>query len=131
MPQRARLMLSAPPGFESIEEFQARIGTRVKELEQAAATKREATGVGVLGARRVLKQKHTDRPASDEPRRVLNPRVAAQDRWKRIEALGRLASFLEKYLEARKCFCRGERDVLFPRGTYLMRVRFGVACASA
>ena len=28
-------------------------------------------------------------------------------------------------------FCRGERNVVFPLGTYLMRVRFGVSCASS
>ncbi len=131
MPERQELVFSAPPGFASVEAFQAAVIARVKELELAAAAERKAKGVKVLGARRVLKQKHTDRPASSEPRRVLNPRIAAGDKWKRIEALGRLVSFLERHREAVVRFCRGERDVIFPRGTYLMRVRFGVACASS
>ncbi len=131
MPERAELVLSAPPGFESVEAFQAQVIARVSELEQAAAAKRAASGASVLGARRVLKQKHTGRPAPGEPRRVLNPRVASKDKWKRIEALGRLVGFLESHRDALLRFWRGERDVLFPYGTYLMRVRFGVACASS
>ncbi len=131
MPERQELVLSAPPGFESAEVFQAQVLARVNELEQAAAADRAASGVTVPGPRRVLEQKHTDRPAPGEPRRVLNPRIAARDRWKRMEALGRLVSFLERHREAMLRFCRGERNVLFPRGTYLMRVRFGVACASS
>jgi hypothetical protein len=45
-----------------------------------------------LGAVQVLAQKPTDRPTSGEPRRGLNPRVAARDKWKRIEVLARLRS---------------------------------------
>jgi REP element-mobilizing transposase RayT len=131
MPENQELVFSTPPGFQSTEAFRSLVIARVLELERAAAADREASGAAVLGAHRVLKQRHTDRPASGEPRRVLNPRIAARDKWKRMEALGRLMSFLESHREALLRFCRGERDVVFPRGTYLMRVRFGVACASA
>ena len=131
MPERAELVLSTPPGFQSTEDFQAKVIARVNQLEKAAAVEREAKNLPVLGARRVLKQKHTDRPARGEPRRVLDPRIAARDKWKRIEALGRLVSFLENYRQAWLRFCCGDENVLFPHGTYLMRVRFGVACASS
>ena len=131
MPPDATLVFSAPAGFESSEAFRALVIARVSELEQAAASEREARGIAVLGVRRVRKQRHTDRPAPGEPRRALNPRIAGQDKWKRIEALGRLVSFLESHRDALLRFCRGERRVVFPRGTYLMRVRFGVPCASS
>jgi REP element-mobilizing transposase RayT len=131
MPERQELVFSAPPGFESIEAFQAQVLARVNELEQAATAERGTSGVHVMGARRVLKQKHTDRPASGGPRRVVDPRVAAKDKWRRIEALGQLVSFLERHRAALLRFCRGERNVVFPQGTYLMRLRFGVACASS
>ena len=129
MPERAELVFSAPPGFESAEVFQAQVMARLEELERDAAAEREVSGIAVLGARRVLEQKHNDRPASGEPRRALNPRIAARDKWKRIEALGRLVSFLKRHREALLRFYRGERNVVFPHGTYLMRVRFAVACA--
>jgi REP element-mobilizing transposase RayT len=131
MPETATLVISAPPGFESVEAFRALVIARVKELEQAAAADREARGVAVLGTHRVLKQPHTDRPGPGEPRRALNPRIAAQDKWKRIEALGRLVSFLKDHRDALLHFCQGERHAVFPHGTYLMRVRFGVTCASS
>jgi len=131
MPARVRLVFSAPSGFESPDAFRALLTAQVLELENAAAADREIRGVAVLGKARLRKQKHTDRPPPAEPRRVLNPRVAARDKWKRIEALGRLVSFLESHREALMRFCGGERDVVFPHGTYLMRVRLGVACASS
>jgi putative transposase len=131
MPQHQDLLFSAPPGFASAEDFQAKVIARVSELEQASAAERAANGESVLGVRRILRQRPTDRPTPGEPRRVLNPRIAAGDKWKRIEALGSLVSFLENYREALRRFLRGERNVLFPHGTYLMRVRFGVACASS
>jgi REP element-mobilizing transposase RayT len=130
MPDHQELVFSIPPGFDSIEAFRTLVIRRVDELEKAAAADRKTSGVTVMGARRVLKQRPTDRPAPGEPRRVLNPRIAAQDKWKRIEALGRLVTFLENHRDALVRFCHGERDVRFPRGTYLMRLRFGVVCAS-
>lgn len=130
MPESAVLEFTVPPGFGSAEAFRSAVIARVEEMEEEAAAKRRAKGVEVLGARRVLKQSPTSRPASVEPRRGLNPRVAAGDKWKRIEALGRLVAFLESYREAWLRFCRGEKRVTFPEGTYLMRVRFGVACES-
>ncbi len=131
MPEAQQLVFSVPPGFASVEAFREQVVARLNELEQRAAAKREANGVAVLGPRRVLKQRHTARPASREPRRALNPRVAGRDKWKRIEALGRLMSFLQKYRRALSDFREGDHNAVFPHGTYLMRVRFGVACASS
>jgi len=131
MREGAELVFSAPPGFESVDAFRAKVVARVTELEEEAAARREARGVAVVGARRVMKQKHTDRPATREPRRRLNPRIAARDPQKRIDALERLARFLERYRTALESYCCGERKAVFPLGTYLMRVRFGVSCASS
>jgi REP-associated tyrosine transposase len=131
MPDEAELRLAVPAGFESALEFQERVIARVAQLEEEAHTRREARGVEVLGARRILKQRHTERPHTRERRGDLNPRIAAQDGGRRKEAIGRLVSFLEDHRDALVRFCRGERSVVFPHGTYLMRVRFGVACASS
>lgn len=130
MPDVETLAFCTPPGFDSAEAFQAIVLARLTQLEASAAAEREAAGWAVLGARRVLKQKHTARPTGSEAHRGLNPRIAARDKWKRVEAIGRLTSFLMAYREAVLRFWRGERAVLFPYGTYLMRFRFGAACAS-
>jgi REP element-mobilizing transposase RayT len=132
MPETVELIFSAPPGFESAEAFRTLVLARMTELEREAAAERKAEGVVVLGVRRILAQRPNDRPVVTrrEPRRVLNPRVAARDKWKRIEVLGQLVGFLEDHRDALLSYCRGERKVVFPYGTYLMRVRFGVPCAS-
>jgi putative transposase len=130
MPERETLVLSVPPGFASAEDFRARVLARLEEREKAAAEVRTAEGTSVLGVHAILKQRHTDRPATGEPRRGLNPRIASRDKWRRIEALERLKGFLARHREALLRFMAGDRGAVFPHGTYLMRVRFGVACAS-
>jgi hypothetical protein len=57
--------------------------------------------------------------------------VAAGDKWKRIEALLRLKEFVAEYREALRKFRSGARKVVFPEGTYLLRVSLGVACAGS
>jgi putative transposase len=78
----------------------------------------------------VLAQRPTARPRSDEPRRGLNPRVACRDKWKRIEALARLGEFVSAYRRAWRAWRAGVVGVLFPAGTYLVRVTHGVDCVA-
>ena len=98
-----------------------------KKLAEAEAKKK----VGFfLGVARVLAQKPTARPKTEEPLGRLKPRVAAKDKWKRIEALGRMEGFQRAYREALAQLRAGARGVRFPHGTYLLRVNLGVACAA-
>jgi hypothetical protein len=82
-----------------------------------------------MGRRAVLDQKWNDRPGSREPRRKLDPRVAARSKWSRIEALLRNRAFREAYAAARAAFVTGFGQAIFPAGTYWLR-RFAKAiCA--
>lgn len=130
MPARSTLPLTPPPGFTA-EEYRSALTSRLAEIEKRAARELEAAGRKFMGARRVLAQRHTDYPAPGEPRRELNPRVAARDKWKRIEALGRLKDFLRHYREALTKLRQGVAGVVFPQGTYRLRVLFGVPCSAA
>ncbi len=130
LPDVADLPLVAPPGFESPEDFRARLGATLASLEEVARRELASGGRGFHGAAKILAQKPWGRPASGEPRRALNPRVAARDKWKRIEALSRLREFLAAYRDAWKALRAGVRDALFPAGTYLLRVAHGVRCAA-
>lgn len=130
MPEQATLVLSPPPGF-TVEEFKALVTARLAEKERDAAKTLEAEGRTFMGVRRVLAQKHTAFPAPGEPRRKLNPRVAARDKWKRIEALLRLRSFQKEYRRALSRLRAGVEAVVFPHGTYGLRVLLGVECAGA
>jgi REP-associated tyrosine transposase len=96
---------------------------------EADARSRHHGRRGFLGVARVLAQKPTARPARGEPRRTLSPRVAGRDKWKRIEALGRLVDFVRSYRSAWKERRAGDVNVVFPHGTYLLRVLHGVPCA--
>jgi REP element-mobilizing transposase RayT len=125
LPESVTLPLTPPPGFASADECREQLAAALAEKEAQAV--RNVRGC-FLGVARVLAQKPTGRPAPEEPRRTLNPRVAARDKWKRIEALGRLVEFLRAYRFAWAARRQGHADVTFPCGTYLMRVLHNVPC---
>jgi putative transposase len=130
MPDSAELELATPPGFASPEEFRVRLVEALAAFEEGARREIMSSGRGFIGPRRVLAQSPRGRPASVEVRRQLNPRVAARDRWKRLEALSRVLEFIDAYREALRAFRAGLRDAVFPAGTYLLRVAHGVQCAA-
>lgn len=129
LPENAELELTVPPGFATPGEFRRQVSAELASLEARAAAERERAGRRVLGVARVLSQRPTSRPRSVEQRRGLIPRVAAVDKWKRVEALTRLVEFLRAYRRAFAARCAGIVGVVFPAGTYLLRVAHGVACA--
>jgi REP element-mobilizing transposase RayT len=128
LPKEVDLPLTIPAGFRSTQAFRSQLQAELSRQELAAHAKNKS----FLGVKRVLKQDALSRPRSEEPRRRLSPRIAAVDKWKRIELIGRLKSFLSDYREALATWrkSKGKIKVLFPAGTYLMRVAHGVACAS-
>jgi REP element-mobilizing transposase RayT len=129
MPEAACLELAVPPGFDSPDHFRDQLSAALRAREELARRELAAAGKGVLGVTRVLSQEPAARPGSGDPRRRLRPRVACRDKWKRIEALARLVSFLRAYRLALTRMRAGLRDVVFPAGTYRLRVAFGVRCA--
>ncbi len=129
MPASARLRFHPPPGFENDPELIPELLGRLEKAEDRAAAEIGKSGSSFLGVARVLAQKWYARPKGGEPRRGLSPQVACRNKWKRIEALTRLKSFRVAYREALAKWKKGMRDVLFPPGTWLMRVQHGVACA--
>jgi hypothetical protein len=130
LPDEITLHVTPPPGFDSAKEFRDELERALQAQEAEARSRWHARG-GFLGAARVLAQKPTARPRPGEPRRKLNPRVACRDKWKRIEALGRLVDFLRRYRIAWRAREAGKADAVFPHGTYLLRVLHGVPCAGA
>ncbi len=127
LPEYVDLELVVPAGFSSTEDFRDQLQAELSRQEQAARDEIPT----FLGVTRVLAQSPFARPRPGEPRRQLSPRVAARDKWRRIELLQRLKSFLSDYGEALRVWREGQVDPVFPHGTYLMRVAHGVACAPA
>jgi REP element-mobilizing transposase RayT len=127
MPASVTLTLTTPPGFSSAAFFRDQLTSALSAAEADAAR----TVGTFLGVARVLKQRWSAHATSPEPLGKLNPRVAGRNKWKRIERLSCLASFLADYRDALQAWRAGHRLTLFPAGTYLMRLACGVACAQA
>jgi REP element-mobilizing transposase RayT len=127
LPEELDLQLTAPPGFPSVAAFRDQVTAALAALE---AEQVRAPG-GFLGVIAVLSQQPTSRPRSEKAPRGIKPRVASKDRWRREEMLRRLGAFVSSYRDALAAWCQGDRLVVFPPGTYLMRVVHGVACAGA
>jgi putative transposase len=130
MPATATLELCSPPGFESDADFRHRITAALASREHQANADLAVAGRHFLGEIRVMAQSPWDHARSEEPRRNLNPRIAGRDKWKRIEALSCLVEFRRAYRAAWKTLRSGVKDVIFPAGTYWLRVAHGVRCAA-
>jgi REP element-mobilizing transposase RayT len=131
MPETVELVLTPPPGFDSAEDFREQLRAALSVREASARREVASQGRGFLGVARVLAQKWWAHPRTGEPRRELNPRIAERDKWKRLEALSRLTEFLHAYRAAWAARRAGRRDVIFPYGTYALRVLHDVPCAPA
>ena len=120
MPDAVELRLTLPPGLGPEAEVLAELRGRVGMVETERAAERQRTGARVCGRRAVLEQSWRAQPVSREPRRNLRPRVAAPNKWARIEALLRNRVFVREYTHAREQWRQGV-PVLFPPGTYWLR----------
>ncbi len=131
MPERELLVFAVPAGFASAESFRAELVARLASREAEKADERTSRGERVAGVQRVMQQKRTQRARSRERRGGLNPQVAAPDAGERVAWLRRRAEFLDAYRRALEKLRRGDRRVVFPPGTYRLRVYIGVACEAA
>jgi REP element-mobilizing transposase RayT len=129
MPATAQLRLTRPPGFDTTADFVAPVAQALAAAEDEAAASLRKAAKRFLGVAKVLAQDPFARPATKEPFGKLNPRIACKDKWRRIQALQRLGTFVSEYRAALAQWRAGVRDVLFPAGTWLMRRQHGVCCA--
>jgi REP element-mobilizing transposase RayT len=133
LPEVASLPIARPYGFKELEQSEwARLVTeRVRAAEADHRQRRAAHRVSVLGRARILRQDPFQGPESPAPNFRRNPRVAARNKWARVEALLRSRGFYEKYRDAFLRHMAGVANIVFPFGTYWMR-KFGrVACEAA
>jgi len=124
MPEVVDLELARPAGFEGLNDAE------VLELVRGDVARREAEHRKSCKLVRMSK-KWWESPESVEPRRELRPTVAGKNKWARIEALRRSKEWLTAYYDALRQFVAGEREVVFPRGTWQMCVRLGCPVAAA
>jgi REP element-mobilizing transposase RayT len=123
-PEEATLDLSLPPGFEAgeAEDFRREVAAELAREEAKAHA--ELSGKAVLGAERAASVSPYERATSFEPLRALNPTFAvgrgSKEAW--LHAAAAVRAFRAAYRTALAEWCKGMRDVLFPEGTWWMRV---------
>lgn len=122
MPEQSTLELVRPRVFMHLndETLERSVGDRVRQIEDASSQ----TGPA-LGMRRVLAQHWNDSPPPRPRKTHIRPRIAAACSKTRAMALRVYRSWLESYADALRRFRGGERDTMFPAGTYWMSVRLG------
>jgi REP element-mobilizing transposase RayT len=130
MPETVSLRFHRPHGFTELshEAWADKLRAAVAEVEAKAAEERAATGTSVVGRKMVLSQSPLGKPKSAEPRRNLRPQFACGDAEQRKEAIEQRKTFVARYRTALAKLRDGVRDVVFPAGTYLLRVRGLVCC---
>jgi hypothetical protein len=130
MPETVQMPLTIPPELGPAAAVLTELRDRVRGVEAEREAERQRTGGRVCGRRAVLAQSWRGQPTSREPRRNLRPRVAAQNKWARIEALLRNRAFVEAYTTARAAWRDGV-PAMFPQGTYWLCRFARVAVAEA
>ena len=133
MAESASITLTPPPLTTSLsrEGYCKQIAKLVQNREQEIQTEMARLGQSFMGKAAVLGQKVTDSPFTKETRRKLNPNIACKSKWHRIEALRRLKTFISEYKAALIEWRRGNRNVVFPEGTYALRIQAGVLCVGS
>ena len=120
MPETVTLHLTIPPELGDRHEVIRELEERVAAVEAQHADERLRTGKKVLGRKAVMEQHWNMCPSTYEPRRKLSPKVAAGNKWPRIETLLRNRQFVDDYRAARRDWLAGS-PAAFPIGTYWLR----------
>ena len=106
------------------QEYRRRVDERVAKLR--AERKRE--GLGFTTPQQIRDQNPLDSVGDTFPDRDLSPRVACKDPARRAGMLLWISTFRLAHWCAWQLWSRGDREVLFPYGTYLMQRRYRVRC---
>ena len=131
MPEQVELSFRRPPEFAHLshEEWTDKIRAAVAAEERQAAEERARTRRHIVGRKAILRQSPYSCPKTCSPRRGMRPRVAARNKWRRIELLNANKEFQQRYREALERRRESKRSVVFPAGTYQLKELGLVRCA--
>ena len=133
MPEEVTLGFVPPPQLVGDQDDNG-IGTIAAELalrESKVRRKARVLGRPFVGLTGLADQHWSECPTTWAKRRNLRPRIATKNKWRRLEAIARDRTFAAEYADCREQWLSGNRDVLWPAGTYQMRVQHHVRCAQA
>jgi REP element-mobilizing transposase RayT len=130
LPEVVDFTLERPPVWMEMSdgEVRAEILRRLDQREIELIEQRRREGRDVVGRKGVLAQRWDGSPRQAEELFGVQPRVAGRV-WR--AALRQLRGFVDAYRNARERFLEGQRGVVWPFGTWAMRVRFGLPCEMA
>ncbi|NOU29651.1 MAG: hypothetical protein HOO96_17235 [Polyangiaceae bacterium] len=127
-PEKATWRVTVPRGMRwSDEEWRSRLKSRVRSLVDRARQRLVREGRSFLGAAAVRAQSFAKRATSYEEKRGIVPQFAARSRTARVRMLRTLRTFRAAYREALDAWRGGDRSVVFPHGTWWMRVHHGAS----
>jgi hypothetical protein len=138
LPEVARFELVRPPVYQKLDDATLRdeVFTRLDERELALIEERREKDFDVIGMKKILAQNWWDFPRSREDKLGTTPTVSSSTKWPRIEALAARKAFVEAYRAALEAYREAMKaglvpDVVFPHGTWKMRVLHHVRCHPA
>lgn len=131
MPEAVSLVLVRPPGYEKLsqEEWANYLREQVRIVEDRTRAERVKKGKSVLGRLGVLRTSPTEASKTQFPRGKIHPEVACKETDARVNALLGLKAFRAAHEEARLQLKANVLEVVFPYGTYKMRI-MGHPCAA-
>jgi hypothetical protein len=129
MPAEVELRCVRPEGFENLshDEWVEKLENAIASAEQSARAQRLEEGKRVLGRKTVLRAKHTDTPKTVLPRARVKPCLACKNPERRELEWEAIRTFRAKYRAMLEKLVAKVADVLFPAGTYRLRL-LGVPC---
>jgi putative transposase len=130
-PKTATLRLTMPKTPWAEEEVRQRVAQELKHLESQAHKQVRAKGWRVFGRGAVLRSSPYERATSWEPLRSLNPSIAVGRGQRQVffRAVKFLQAFRRAYSQALDKWRQGNRDVIFPAGTWQMSWLHGAQVA--
>jgi putative transposase len=130
-PESATLELARPPGHDELsdDELSALLAEAIEAKEEEARQEAAAENIRFLGRRTVRRQRRHSRPKTHEPRFGISPRHACKNKWLRIERLLADRAWLDEYNRCYDLWRSGDYGVVFPHGTYQLRVQHGARVA--
>jgi hypothetical protein len=130
-PSEATLQLQMPQVGLSDHQIRRKVTAELQWLEQSTHAEVKAKGWRFLGAQRIALLSPYNQATSWEPLRGRNPTFAVGrgQRTAFFHAVRVLRAFRKAYREALGEWRKGVRDVVFPAGTWLMRVLHDVRVA--
>lgn len=110
----------------SDEHVHRRLMAAVRRRELEKQREMRMANHRFIGKSRLFRQRWDRVPQMSSRKSGLNPTFASMNKWARIAQVRRDRAWEATYAAARDAFRGGVRDVVFPFGTYWMRVFGGV-----